>query len=429
MVSVGNRLMIKLKSTHISQIANTLLRLATLGAKLGFTLYMGRFLSFADMGTYGLAFGTVMITTMLLGGSLDYVVSREIVDVTPPVALARMRDQAAFYSLNYLALGLVMGALAVSGVTGISGGVMTMIFVLAVIESVANMTYWNMTSLGHPLLANLLLFIRSGAWALVIAFMGILIPSLRNAEIILLSWIVGTSTSLVVTLWAWRHLPWRSLRTIPVDWPWIRKSVKKCFFIWIGMVGLTAGSYVDRFVVAANLNLDLAGVVTFYSSFTVALLTLVQSGILSFTYPRLILSYRRKDSAAFWHEVWKSAWHVAVFAGIIGVIIGVCVPLIGRFFHRQLLVDETTTLWLMLFGMWMQSNAMTLYYILFARHQDRAIWLGNLLYLIPAFGGNAILVPIFGFIGIGYGSVIANAFLLLWRLWYVRIGTQKQGVA
>ena len=53
----------------------------------------------------------------------------------------------------------------------------------------------------------------------------------------------------------------------------------------------------------------------------------------------------------------------------------------------------------MLFGTWIRANAETLNYILYARHQDRAIWFGNLLFLIPAIGGNALLVPWIGFAG------------------------------
>jgi O-antigen/teichoic acid export membrane protein len=116
------------------------------------------------------------------------------------------------------------------------------------------------------------------------------------------------------------------------------------------------------------------------------------------------------------------ALNVALFAGGIAVAMGVAVPLLGRFFHRQVLVDEAPTLWLMLFGMWIGANAGTLYYILFARHQDRAIWLGDLLRLILAIGCNAVLVRFIGFSGIGYSAIATSLWLLLWRGWHVRYG-------
>jgi hypothetical protein len=67
-----------------------------------------------------------------------------------------------------------------------------------------------------------------------------------------------------------------------------------------------------------------------------------------------------------------------------------------------------------------------LYLVLFARNQDRAIWLGNLLFLVPAFGCNALFVPFFGLAGIGYGSIAAAAFLMIWRLWHVSLSPSKR---
>ena len=46
--------------------ANTLIRLGSLAAKLLFTLYMGRYLGLAEMGTYGLisAYVAIMVTAV-----------------------------------------------------------------------------------------------------------------------------------------------------------------------------------------------------------------------------------------------------------------------------------------------------------------------------------------------------------------------------
>jgi O-antigen/teichoic acid export membrane protein len=94
--------------------------------------------------------------------------------------------------------------------------------------------------------------------------------------------------------------------------------------------------------------------------------------------------------------------------------------LLGRSFHRPQFVDNAPVLWLMMAGMWIRCNAETLYQVLFARHQDRAIWLGNMLFLVPALVCNTVLVPLVGFIGIGYSAIISSVFLLLWRGFHVR---------
>ncbi len=105
---------------------------------------------------------------------------------------------------------------------------------------------------------------------------------------------------------------------------------------------------------------------------------------------------------------------------MVAIGLGIAVPLFGYLFNRQAFVDYMGTFWLMLLGTWLRANAETFSNILFARHQDRAIWLGNLLFLIPALGGNLVLVPLLGFKGIGFSTIAASAFILAWRWHYVR---------
>jgi hypothetical protein len=166
--------------------------------------------------------------------------------------------------------------------------------------------------------------------------------------------------------------------------------------------------------------LEDVGVATFYSSFAYALLTLVQSGILAFANPRLIALHGSRHTGKFSHEVRQATWNVASAAGIMGLALAVIVPLLGVYTRQPALVNGAPTLWLMLLGTWIRSNAETINCVLYARHQDRAIWLDNFLFLIPAVGGDPFLVPLFGLPGIGCSTMLAASFLLLWRLEHSR---------
>lgn len=404
---------------RIDQTLNALLRLASLVAKLVLTLYIGRYFSLADFGLYGLVTGTVMILTTVIGCRFDYVVSRDLVGASSLATATKMRNQAAFYVINFLIVAFIMAVIACNGAVETGKDALLAIYVLSVVESLANMTYNNLNSMQRPLLANLLFFLRSGFWALAATAIGLAVPALRTPNVLFVSWALGSIASLAVTFWIWRHLPWRTVLKTPIDWHWVKKGIQKSFFIWLGALGGTAGTYVDRFIIAHDLSLDLSGVATFYASFTMALYLLTQSGVVNFSYPRLIKFHQHGDADGFHHEAKKLGWHIALFAGFMATGIGIVVPYLGGWLHRPALVSEAPTLWLMLFGAWMASNASTPYNILFARHQDRAIWLGDLIYLFLSFGLDAILVPLIGFIGIGYGAVAANIFVLVWRWWNV----------
>ena len=411
--------MIACQTRHTARLLNTLLRLAILSTKLALTLYMGRYLSLPDIGTYGLVFGAVMILTAVLGFRFDYIVSRDLVRTTPVVAVTKMRDQMLFYIMNYFAAALIAVAVMKISVTGIDSRMLFYIFVLTVTNSYVDFTYININSMERQLLANMLYFIAAGLWCVPAIGLGVAAPSFRNVDTLLTAWFLGNLLYVIATFWTWRKMPWRELRGKAVNWKWIKKGVKKSSLVWLGAIGIVTGSYIDRFVVAHFLGVEIVGIAAFYFSFTAAILTLVQTGVLSFAYPRLIVLYREGDRAGFQQEMRQALGHVALFAGLLAVGVSIAVPLLGQFFHRPQLVDNAPVLWLMAMGMWIRCNAEAVGQVLFARHQDRAIWLGNLLYVVPTLVCNAVLVPLFGFIGLGYGAIISSLFLLLWRGWHV----------
>lgn len=399
---------------------SALLRLASLSAKLGLALYMGRYLPLADIGIYGLVFGAVMILTTVLGVRFDYVVSRDLVRVSPQSAIARMRDQSVFYLANYGLAALVLLIVLETGVTGIPPRVLLYIFVLTITDNYANLTYVNMNSMERPLRANALYFISGGLWCFFAIGLGLTFPSLRDVDTVLVAWSVGNLAFFAATFWSWKALPWRETLGVAIDWTWIKQGIKTSSLIWLGTLGLAMGTYVDRFVVAHYLNLEKVGVATFYFSFASSMLTLVHTGVLAFAYPRLVALHREGDSQGFRHETWQAIKHVALSAAGIGIAIGLAVPLLGPLLGRPEFADYAPVLWLIITGMWIRSNGDALQQVLFAKHEDRAIWLGDLLYLVPAFGCNALLVPLLGLSGVGCGAILSALFIFSWRAWHLK---------
>ncbi|MDD5587327.1 MAG: hypothetical protein PHY92_10320, partial [Alphaproteobacteria bacterium] len=141
---------------------------------------------------------------------------------------------------------------------------------------------------------------------------------------------------------------------------------------------------------------------------------------------RLILFHRDGKKDHFRKEAIRTAAQIALGAAVIALGLGFAVPMLARYLDHPVYVDYAYVLWLMLAGTWLRANADTFYLVLFARHQDRAIWLGNLMFLIPAVGCNALFVPFAGLAGIGYGAIAAAAFLLLWRIWHVFLPPAKR---
>jgi len=388
-----------------------------LASKLVLTLYMGRYLGLADLGLYGLVFAAVTISSAILGVRLDYVVARDLVGASPERTVSILRDQGLFYALNY---GLYALLIVVAYFLGLADlGLLILIFVISVFENLSGAMTTNLIAMGSPLLSTTLFFVRSGLWSLLAVALGLFLPAFRSVDVVLAFWAAGEALAVVLNLWVWRALPWYEALHQPIAWHKMFAAARVCLPMWLGTIGGIVALSVDRFAVSYFLDLEKVGIITFYSSFATALLSMVQSGFFAFSYPRMIQSYRSGDRDGFLHETHKTAWEAAIFVTIAGVVLGALMPVLSPYLNKPELAAESYTFWLMLVGVWLRTNADTLYYVLYAQEKDKALWLGAIFFLIPAVGCNVVLVPWVGLPGTGYSAIIVSLFLLLWRLKYV----------
>lgn len=402
------------------------LRLASLSAKFFLTLYMGKFFGLSEMGIYGLALSASIFFSWVVGFKLDYVVGREIVGAENKLAAKRMRDQFIFYSFCYVLLALLFVYFSFEHTDILPQKYWLYVAFLSIAEGYATFLQLNLNSLGMPVINNFLFFIRSASWVAPVMVIGYFWPEFRNIDFVFNCWLSGVSVSVFITLFYLRQWPWPSFKTQPFDFKWLKKSIVVCFMMWVGNISLAAGTYADRFIIAKFLDLELVGVVTFYASFAFALLTLNQSGVLAFAYPRFITNYKQGHIAIFWQDVWRAGLQSAALSGALALLICLALPFYARYAGKELLLQNTHVLYLVMAGAFLRCVADIFYYVLYARHQDRPLWLGNIVIFLPFLGANLIMIPLFGIIGFGINSFFVGLSLLAWRLWYVKYG--KHGI-
>ena len=398
---------------YVPQFCNLSLRALSLAAKLALTLYMARYLGLQELGVYGLVFAVATTASAVLGMQLEYVVVRELVGAPKLVRVQKIRDQAVFYALNYALFAVV--AATCWGLGLASGEIVCVTFSIAVSDNAVGFLCANLVAMARPVLSTFIFFLRAGLWGLAAVALGLLFPSLQTVETVFFCWIAGCVIALAACLIGLSFLPWREGMARPVDWRWVGSCVRKSWLIWMGIAASLLSTNLDRFFVSAYLDMEQVGVLTFYSSFAFALLGLVQSGFFVFALPRLVAYHDAKDKAAFQRELKSVGVEVLLIASAAVVCLGVGIPFLAPYFGRPELAAHAPVLWWLLAGIWIHVNAETFYYALYARRQDKALWAGGLLVLVPAVLGNWILVPLVGLVGTGYSAVLAAIFLFVWR--------------
>lgn len=396
---------------------NFVLRLGSLGGKLLLSLYMAQFLGLRDLGSYGLAFGCVMIAVAVFGLRLDYVLAREIAEfdiVKSPIAF---QSASLFYLSTFVLCSLPVLLLLHSPHFGLDWSDELLIYALCCFEAYANLMYEVMISLNRSMLANVLIFIRGGLWTIAAIALSWIFPQLRNAEFVLQCWFVGLAVSVSISIWCVRStlLPPRmglgSLRT------WLRGALRQVFMIWLGSVAVTVGAYLDRFVLAQSLSLEQVGVATFYLSFTSAVLSLIQSSTLAARFPELIAFYKQGRFSEYIGLFKHLSLLAAMMSACVLIALGIAVPLFANLTHKTALTSNILAFVLLLSATWIKTHAESAYYMLYVERKNDAVWTGNIMYLLTSASLNFVLIPRYGINGLGAAAVASATALLAWRLW------------
>jgi O-antigen/teichoic acid export membrane protein len=390
-----------------------LLRLGSLAGKFGLSIYMARYLSLDDLGLYGLVFSVSMVAVTFYGGRIDYDLARQIVTMNKQESYCLLRDQSVFFTVNYMLTVplLVLGQDLFRG----SFALLSLTSLICWLESYSNFLFVNTNFLGKPILANVAFFVRSGLWSIVVIVAGMALPSVRTLWFVLVFWVAGTGLSIVLNLWFLDVQYWPGTRSAAIDWGRIRVALRRSLPIWIGSIGLVGGSYLDRFVLDAFLNLKAVGLATFYTSFAGAVVTLMSSSILNVVAPTLVSNAERGHVSAYNQELRRARFSVAALGGVLCGAISISIPYLASAMHKPEIGENVLALWLLMAATLVRLMAETAFFGLYSRHKDREIWIGNVIFLFASLLLNLMLVPLLGLKGLGLSSIVASVILLALR--------------
>ena len=395
---------------------NVFLRIFALSTKLLLTLFLGKYLGLDALGTYGLVAAVVGISIPLLGFRLDYVVMREIVDATSLEIARKMRDQLIWYCITYAIFAIGVLAFAYDPTHGRDLRIVLFSIGLVIVESLGTITWSNMQSLRRPITANILYFIRSALWVYPVMIIGALYSNKWTLEILLYGWCIGGLVSVIFTFYMWRELPWRDAFMMSVDWDWLFRSFRQTGMIWMAGVALAGATYSNRFVVDAVLGRDFVGIISFYSSFVLAVGTLLESGNYAFARPLLISLSLKGEYSKMKNETIRLAAIASISCGILCLAIGFMVPWLAVKSGRTEFYTHAPTLWMMLFSSWIGSTTYLFYMYLYAMRKDKIICLNEVLQLFMALLAASIFVHFFGLKGVGYAAILTSFVSGAWRL-------------
>ena len=389
---------------------NMVIRAATLSSRFLLVVVFARLLRPADIGIYGLVVSAVALSIFFVGLEYYWFTMRVLPTQSRGAQAVVLRDQLVLHGAAY---AVMLPVLAVLFSPVLPASALGWFLALVMFEHLSQESTRALIALGRPVQANVVLFIRTGAWAFPLLGLAAIDARFRVLPAVFTAWFIGVVASLAAAAWQMRDLDWRYARQRPVDWKGVREGLRVSAPYFVTTGSTMALIYVDRFLIMAFQGLEAVGVYTFFAGMATGLHQLVNTSVSLNRVPHLVRALQGDDRVAFHRELWGGArvtiWATLVLAAVASAAIVPALGFVGRSVYR----DQAGIFFLLLAAACIRSFADVPMYALYASSHDSAVVFVNLAGGATSVLLNLLLVPRLSTQGAGIAAVISSAVLLV----------------
>jgi len=217
-------------------------------AKFLLIVYIGKYLTVELLGEYGLFVTTVTIAIFFLGMDFYTYNTRELIGQDKQIQLIFIRDQFIFHGLTYIVVLPLLFMVFLFDI--ISYQYIFLFYFVLILEHISQELYRLYTTLAKPIFANILLFLRIGIWVYVIILLWIYdVKDTKNLYIIYLSWIIGSSLSVILGFGYLFRIYKSNDFFKKIDWKWIANGLKISIPFFIGTIAYKVIEFSDRYMI------------------------------------------------------------------------------------------------------------------------------------------------------------------------------------
>lgn len=375
----------------LAKLVNFALRGTTLLAKFLLLFVLAYYLEPVEVALYGLVVATIAYSLYALGFDFYSYSTRELLGSSPDQWVRLLRDQGVFFGLIYaLILPLL---LLVFYFELLSWSVAPWFFVLVVLEHLGQELNRLLVAMSRQLLAGVVLFMRSGIWAFLVAFAFWYSEDLRNLELLFYAWAAGASLACLLGVSALWSLERECLK-IKVDWQWIMKGVKVALPLLLATLAIRAVFTIDRYWVEGISGSEILAAYVLFAGVANAVIAFLDAGVFVFLYPRIVSAYKESNAEAF-----KSGM-LSLFKQTVAITLFLCIaasvlihPVLG-WLQKEVYMQNVSILYVILVAIFFFAVSMVPHYGIYAMSKDRYIVGAHVLTLCVFLGVAAVLMNI-----------------------------------
>lgn len=384
----------------------------TLVSKFMLIFLLARFLDPADLGLYGLLVVTISYSLYLLGLDFYIFTTREILKHEPIEWGGLLKNQGALTVILYIVFIPLL--FLIFSTDTLPWKIAGWFFTLLVLEHFNQELMRLLVAISRPLLAGLVLFLRSGSWALVVTGLMYFHPEMRSLETVLAAWAAGgLSACLIAFLYLYRLKigGWRER----IDWAWIGKGVRTALPFLIATIALRGLFTLDRYWVEALSGLEVLGAYVLFIGISSALMSFLDAGVFAFIYPKLIADFQQNKQSEYKRGVRTLFIQTMTLSlGFVLLALAVINPLL-EWLDKPLYQDQIDIFpWVLLAG-FLYAIGMVPHYGLYAQGRDRPLIFSHLAGLATFIISTWLFSLSWPHFAVPLGLCAAFTFILIWK--------------
>ena len=389
----------------------------TLGSRFVLIFILAKLLEPAELGLYGLLTATIAYVMMAVGFDFYSYTTRELINTDRKDWLALLRDQGVFFGITYAAV--LPLCFLIFWFDFLPWTLAMWFFPLLVLEHIAQEFNRLLIAISEPLWASIVLFLRSGLWAIVASVWMWFLPDQRNLNFVFTAWFTGALFACLLAVSRLRGLD-RAPLARAIDWTWIKHGVRVAAPFVLATLSLRAMNTVDRYWIEALSGLEVLAAYVLFVGIANVIMTFLDAAVFTFIYPALIASAGKRDQVAF-NALMKRLTQqtVVITAGLSLLVIVLASPVLD-WLNKPVYTKYFSLLYWTVLATALLAISMIPHYALYARHCDKPIIVSHLASLPIFFISIYLLSSTLAESAVPAAMAITFLFLLLLKSMFFR---------
>ncbi len=397
--------------TPFFKLINLGLRVSGMGSKFIVAILLSKFYNDLEYRDYTLITTVVTISIYLLGLDFYNFSIRDILmDKSSSNVTNKLVSTFAFYLIIYLLFSLIY-SLFYQHISFINKYAF-LILALAITEHISQEIYRLLIAFSKILTANILLFIRTVGWVVIILYK-IYFEEPFSIDFLLRIWIVSNIITILYILMITLFNNFKSIISSNIEKDWIVKGLKISSVFFVGTILLKIIEYANRFIIDYFLEEKYVGIYGFYSTIAIIVTVYINTIVISFELPPLIKSYKTSGFKAKYSSFKKSLRQQIIFIIILLLII---IKPILYWQNKESYQSYLPLFLLILTSVLLMNYSLAEHFKLYILHKDKRI-----LYILTVSGIVSLLSAIlftylFGLYGTGVSFLLTGVLMYFLRI-------------